>query len=30
MHGALMSENRESPRSPLAVAWRAARGRPRP
>ena len=31
MHGALMSENRESPRSPVVVmARRAARGRPRP
>jgi hypothetical protein len=31
MHGALMSENRESPWSPAAVmAGRAARGRPRP
>jgi hypothetical protein len=31
MHGAFMSENRESPRSPVVVmARRAARGRPRP
>jgi len=31
MHGALMSENRESPRSLVAMmAGRAARGRPRP
>jgi hypothetical protein len=31
MHGAFMSENRESPRSPVAaMAGRAARGRPRP
>jgi hypothetical protein len=31
MHGAFMSENRESPRSPVVVmAGRAARGRPRP
>ena len=31
MHGAFMSENRESPRSPVVVmAGRVARGRPRP
>ena len=31
MYGAFMSENRESPRSPVVVmAGRAARGRPRP